>query len=212
MASMQKSHDERAQSAAEKAADELAAARQQQQQGQHDDAGGGILGSVQESARSAMDAVRDTLSSGGAAPATAATTGTKGAASDRASQGVMDAARSAAERAREFAAEKKEGARQALAGDAVARKGETNESAWQQGEDVRRRAAEKAQEEQRSAADKGRSAMENIYGKARGAMGAFGEKMVMPTDVVEQKQSEAAGGEGNAGPRGAGATSRAPRT
>lgn len=62
--------------------------------------------------------------------------------------GVMDAARGAAERAREFALEKKEGARQALAGDAVARKGETNESAWQQGQDVRRRAVEKAHEEQ----------------------------------------------------------------
>ncbi|TVU04183.1 hypothetical protein EJB05_50276, partial [Eragrostis curvula] len=108
-----------------------------------------------------------------------------------------------AERAREFAAEKEEGARQAMAGDAVARKGETNESAWQQDQDVRRRAAEKAQEEQRSArepseADKGRSATENIYGKARGAMGAFGEKMVMPTDVVEQKRAEAAGADGNA--------------
>lgn len=118
--------------------------------------------------------------------------------------GVLDAARGAAERAREFALEKKEGARQALAGDAAGRKGETNESAWQQGEDVRRRAAEKAEEERRGAseeqseAEKGRSATANIYGKASGAMGAFGEKMVMPTDVVERKRAEAAGGDGNA--------------
>jgi hypothetical protein len=47
--------------------------------------------------------------------------------------------------AREFALEKKAGA---LAGDAVGREGEeANESAWQQGQDVRRRAAEKAKEE-----------------------------------------------------------------
>jgi hypothetical protein len=58
-------------------------------------------------------------------------------AADRA-WGVMDAARGAAERAREFV----------LAGDTVGRKGEANESAWQQGQDVRRRAAEKAKEEQ----------------------------------------------------------------
>ena len=43
----------------------------------------------------------------------------------------------------------KENARQALAGDARERKGETYESAWQQGEEVRRRAVEKAEEEQR---------------------------------------------------------------
>lgn len=43
---------------------------------------------------------------------------------------------------------------------------------------------------------RGRAATENIYGKARGAMGAFGEKMVMPTDVVERKRAEAAGGGG----------------
>lgn len=45
---------------------------------------------------------------------------------------------------------------------------------------------------------RGRAATENIYGKAMGAMGAFGEKMVMPTDVVERKRAEAAGGDGNA--------------
>jgi hypothetical protein len=51
----------------------------------------------------------------------------------------------AAHDAREFALEKKAGA---LAGDAVGREGEeANESAWQQGQDVRRRAAEKAKEE-----------------------------------------------------------------
>ncbi|GJN37957.1 hypothetical protein PR202_gb26960 [Eleusine coracana subsp. coracana] len=112
--------------------------------------------------------------------------------------GVLEAARGAAERARKLA----------VAGDTVARKGETDESAWQQGQDVRRRAAEKAsshQEERPGArepteAEKGLAATENIYGRARGAMDAFGEKMVTPTDVVERKRAETAAGDGNAPP------------
>ncbi|KAL6849973.1 hypothetical protein ACP4OV_020600 [Aristida adscensionis] len=202
MASTQESREERARSAAQKAADELAAARRDDRgHGQDAAAGagsprGGILGSLQESARSVMGAVRGTFSSsgGGAGAGESATMGKAGEAKDAAAEearGAMDAAKA-------FATERKEGARQALAGDAVARKGETNESAWQQGQDVRRRAAEKAEEMKRapepSEAEKGRSATENIYGKARGAVGAFGEKMVMPTDVVEQKRAEAAAG------------------
>ncbi|CAO2180269.1 unnamed protein product [Urochloa humidicola] len=193
MASTQKIREEHARSAAQKAADELAASRRDHQT--HDapppvsprGGRGGILSSVQESARSAMGAVRGAFSS------------SSGGGGD----GATGAAASAVEGAKEYAADAKEGARRALAGDAVARKGETDESAWQQGLDVRRRAAEKAREEARrtrepSEAEKGRSATENIYGKARGAMGAFGEKMVMPTDVVEQKRVEAAGGGGEA--------------
>ncbi|WVZ71608.1 LOW QUALITY PROTEIN: hypothetical protein U9M48_020177 [Paspalum notatum var. saurae] len=196
MASMQKSREERARSAAQKAADELAASRRDQV---HEAAaastqggGGGILSSVQESARSVMGAVRSTFSrDDDSASATA-----MGKAAE-----AKDAAAASMESAKEYAVDKKEGARQALAGDAVGRKGETDESAWQQGQDVRRRAAEKAQEEARRAhepppseEEKGRPATENIYGKARGAMGAFGEKMVMPTDVVERKRAEAAAG------------------
>ncbi|CAO2162149.1 unnamed protein product [Urochloa humidicola] len=194
MASTQKIREEHARSAAQKAADELAASRRDHQT--HDapppvSPRGGILSSVQESARSAMGAVRGAFSS------------SSGGGGD----GATGAAASAVEGAKEYAADAKEGARRALAGDAVARKGETDESAWQQGLDVRRRAAEKAREEARgthepSEAEKGRAATENIYGKARGAMGAFGEKMVMPTDVVEQKRAEAvaaaAGGGGEA--------------
>ncbi|KAL6627709.1 hypothetical protein ACP70R_031435 [Stipagrostis hirtigluma subsp. patula] len=206
MASMQKSHDERAQSAAQKAADELAARRDDHHGHEAAPASprgaGGILGSMQESARSVLGAVRGTFSSSGGDAAHDSSMGTaaeaKGSAAEKA-RGAMDAAKA-------FAAEKKEGVRQALAGDAVARKGETNESAWQQGQDVRRRAAEKAEEMERapepSEAEKGRSATENIYGKARGALGAFGEKMVMPTDVVEQKRAETAGGWKAAGSRG----------
>ncbi|CAO2198290.1 unnamed protein product [Urochloa humidicola] len=197
MASTQKIREEHARSAAQKAADELAASRRDHHaphapaappvspRGGGGSGGGGILSSVQESARSAMGAVgRNTFSSGDSASATGA-------------------AASAVEGAKEYAADAKEGARRALAGDAAARKGETDESAWQQGLDVRRRAAEKAREEARrtdepSEAEKGRAATENIYGKARGAMGAFGEKMVMPTDVVERKRAEAAGGCGEA--------------
>ena len=63
MASMQRSHEERAQSAAQKAADELHAARREEAPASP--RGGGILGSVQESARSAMGAVKDTFSGGG---------------------------------------------------------------------------------------------------------------------------------------------------
>ncbi|CAO2174000.1 unnamed protein product [Urochloa humidicola] len=194
MASTQKIREEHARSAAQKAADELAASRRDHQT--HDapppvsprGGRGGILSSVQESARSAMGAVRGAFSS---------------SSSGGGGDGATGAAASAVEGAKEYAADAKEGARRALAGDAVARKGETDESAWQQGLDVRRRAAEKAREEARrtrepSEAEKGRSATENIYGKARGAMGAFGEKMVMPTDVVEQKRVEAAGGGGEA--------------
>jgi hypothetical protein len=206
MASMQqksREREERARSAAQKAADELAASRREEVQQVHEEAttpisprGGGILSSVQEKAAAAI------------------------------------------ERAKEYAVEKKEGARQALAGDAVGRKGETDESAWQQGQDVRRRAAEKAQEEARRRvrepseeekyvhasthpfllphlqfcmlvsrvalfwifglrACRGRAATENIYGKGKGATGAFGEKMVMPTDVVERKRAEAAAGGGD---------------
>nr|CAB3476902.1 unnamed protein product [Digitaria exilis] len=181
MASMHKSREEHARSAAQKAADELAAASRRDDDHQvspRSGGGGGILSGVQESARSVMGAVRGTFSGASAADKTAAS--------------------SAMESAKDYAAEKKEGARLALAGDAVGRKGETDESAWQQGQDVRRRAAEKAQEERRrthepSEEEKGRAATENIYGKAMGAMGAFGEKMVMPTDVVEQKRAEAAG-------------------
>ncbi|CAL4957210.1 unnamed protein product [Urochloa decumbens] len=198
MASAQKSRDEHARSAAQKAADELAASRRDRDHHAHEPpeapvsprGGGGILSSVQESARSAMGAVRGAFSSSGA--------GHDGSSNTGAAAGKVTAA--AMESAKEYAADAKEGARRALAGDnAVARKGETDESAWQQGLDVRRRAAEKAREEARrtdepSEAEKGRAATENIYGKARGATGAFGEKMVMPTDVVERKQAEVAGG------------------
>ncbi|RLN24559.1 hypothetical protein C2845_PM07G06570 [Panicum miliaceum] len=192
MASTQKSREEHARAAAQKAADELAVSRRDHA---HDAApasprGGGILSSVQDSARSVMGAVRSTFSGGG------------GARRDETS--ATDKAAAAAESAREYAADMKEGARRALAGDAVGRKGETDESAWQQGEDVRRRAAEKAREEARrthepSEEEKGRAATANIYGKAAGAAGAFGEKMVMPTDVVERKRAEAAGGKGTGG-------------
>nr|CAB3472852.1 unnamed protein product [Digitaria exilis] len=178
MASMHKSREEHARSAAQKAADELVAAsrRDDDQISPRSGGGGGILSGVQESARSVMGAVRGTFSGGASA------------ADKTAASAVMESAK-------DYAAEKKEGARLALAGDAVGRKGETDESA---GQDVRRRAAEKAQEERRrthepSEEEKGRSATENIYGKARGAMGAFGEKMVMPTDVVEHKRAEVAG-------------------
>ncbi|KAG2588010.1 hypothetical protein PVAP13_5NG188400 [Panicum virgatum] len=102
------------------------------------------------------------------------------------------AAAVAAESAREYAANVKEGARRALAGDAVLRKGETDELVWQQGEAVRRRAAEKAREEARRGLEP--SEEENIYGKAVGARGVFREKMVMPTDMVERKRVEAATG------------------
>ncbi|KAJ1283317.1 hypothetical protein BS78_03G119300 [Paspalum vaginatum] len=222
MASMQKSREERARSAAQKAADELAASRRDQVHAAAPASprggGGGILSSVQESSRSAMGAVRGTFSSSGArdddsASATAAAGEYAGEAEKKAVGGMADAAMGKAaeakdaatasmESAKEYAVDKKEGVRRALPGDdAVGRKGETDESAWQQGQDVRRRAAEKAQEEalRRRAHDpppseeeKGRAATENIYGKARGAMGAFGEKMVMPTDVVERKRAEAA--------------------
>ncbi|PVH38991.1 hypothetical protein PAHAL_5G412100 [Panicum hallii] len=190
MASTQKSREEHARAAAQKAADELDASRRDHA---HDAApasprgGGGILSSVQDSARSVVGAVRSTFSGGG------------GARHDESSATDAAAAAAAAESAREYAADMKEGARRALAGDAAGRKGETDESAWQQGEDVRRRAAEKAREEARrthepSEEEKGRAATANIYGKATGAMGAFGEKMVMPTDVVERKRAEATGG------------------
>ncbi|KAF8724229.1 hypothetical protein HU200_021250 [Digitaria exilis] len=149
MASMHKSREEHARSAAQKAADELVAAsrRDDDQISPRSGGGGGILSGVQESARSVMGAVRGTFSGGASA------------ADKTAASAVMESAK-------DYAAEKKEGARLALAGDAVGRKGET---------------------------DEGRSATENIYGKARGAMGAFGEKMVMPTDVVEHKRAEVAG-------------------
>ncbi|XP_066308723.1 late embryogenesis abundant protein ECP63-like [Miscanthus floridulus] len=159
MASMQKSREERALSAAQKAADELAASRRDQQVHEattpvspRGGGGGGILSSVQESARTVMGA------------------------------------------AKKYAVDK--GAWLALAGDAVARKGETDESAWQQGQDVRRRAAEEARRvHEPSEEEKGRAATENIYGMAKGAMaGTYAEKMVMPTDVVERKRAEAAGG------------------
>ena len=65
MASMQRSHEERAQSAAQKAPDELHAARREEAPASPRGGGGGILGSVQESARSAMGAVKDTFSGGG---------------------------------------------------------------------------------------------------------------------------------------------------
>ncbi|CAL4976842.1 unnamed protein product [Urochloa decumbens] len=64
MASLQKSHEERAQSAAQKAADELHAARRDDE-APGARAGGGILGSVQDSARSVMGAVQDTFSGSG---------------------------------------------------------------------------------------------------------------------------------------------------
>jgi hypothetical protein len=140
MASMQKSREEHARSAAQKAADELAASRRERDQ-VHEAApvsprgggGGGILSSVRESARSAMGAVRSTFSGGGGHDDRATTDASAG--------------KTAMESAKEYAVEAKEGARRALAGDAVGRKGETDESAWQQGQDVRRRAAEKAREE-----------------------------------------------------------------
>ncbi|KAG2596865.1 hypothetical protein PVAP13_5KG211928, partial [Panicum virgatum] len=185
LASAQKSREEHARAVAQRAADELAAVSRRDDHG-HDaapasprgGAGAGILGSVRDRARSVVGAVRSTFSGG----------------SDRRDESSATGA--AAESAREYAADVKERAWRALAGDALARKGETDESAWQQGEDVRRRAAEKAREEARRAhgppseEEKGRAATANIYGKAAGA---FREKMVMPTDVVERKRAEVAG-------------------
>ncbi|XP_062200154.1 embryonic protein DC-8-like [Phragmites australis] len=207
MASMQKRREEHAQSAARKAANELAEARRDHREAApvSPRGGGGILGSVQESARSILGAVRGTFSSDprGDDSAPGGATATAGSYDDEGkgkAGGMADAATWKTAEAKDYAVEKKEGARQALAGDALGRKGETDESAWQQGQDVMRRAAEKAEEMQRarepSEAEKGRSATENIYGKAKGAMGAFGEKMVMPEDVVEKKRAEAAGGGG----------------
>ena len=73
MASTQKSREEHARAAAQKAADELAAASRREDHA-HDAApaspraggSGGILGSVQERARSVVGAVRSTFSGGGA--------------------------------------------------------------------------------------------------------------------------------------------------
>jgi hypothetical protein len=129
MASMQKSREERAEAAAHRAADELHAARRDEPGG----GGGGMLGTVQESARSLLGAVRDKIPGPGSGGAGAGAAAGEGKAAE----------------AKGFAADKAEGARRALAGSAAARKGETDESAWQHGEDVRRRAAEKAEEARR---------------------------------------------------------------
>uniref|UniRef100_A0A0D9UZL9 Uncharacterized protein n=1 Tax=Leersia perrieri TaxID=77586 RepID=A0A0D9UZL9_9ORYZ len=178
MASMQKSREERAEETARRAADELHAARQ------HDPSpaahGGGMLGTVQESARSLLGAVRDKVS--------APSSGAGGGYAADEGKGLKDAAEGA-----------KEAARRAVAGSAPARKGETDESAWQQGEDVRRLAAEKARrrgsEHEPSMEEKGRSATENIYGSAASATEAFKQKMTMPEDVVEEKKKHGGGGE-----------------
>jgi len=124
MASMQRSHEERAQSAAQKAADELRAARREEAPASP--RGGGILGSVQESARSAMGAVKDTFSGGGRGGTTTthgdvAGDGVSATAGDYAEEGkakARGAADAAADRARgamDAAAEKARGARDAAA-------------------------------------------------------------------------------------------------
>jgi len=122
---MQRSHEERAQSAAQKAADELHAARREEAPASPR-GGGGILGSVQESALSAMGAVKDTFSGGGRGGTTtthggAAGDGVSATAGDYAEEGkakARGAADAAADRARgamDAAAEKARGARDAAA-------------------------------------------------------------------------------------------------
>lgn len=128
MSSLQKSHEERAQSAAQKAADELHAARRDQI---HDEApasprgGGGILGTVQESARSVMGAVQDTFSgSGGRGGGTDTTTTTRDSAAAAGeyaeegkakARGIADAAMGKATETKDAAAEKARGAMDAAA-------------------------------------------------------------------------------------------------
>ncbi|CAL4957211.1 unnamed protein product [Urochloa decumbens] len=121
MASLQKSHEERAQSAAQKAVDELHAARRD------DEApgarGGGILGSVQDSARSVMGAVHDTFSGGrgGGTDTTATVDSAAGGYAEEGkvkARGVADAAMGKAAETKDAAADKARAARDAAAGKA----------------------------------------------------------------------------------------------
>jgi hypothetical protein len=121
---MQKTHEERAQSAAQRAADELHAARRDQVRDEApaspraaaSDGGGGILGSVQESARSVMGAVQDTFSRGGggrggttrdsAAGDTMAAVGDYAEEGKAKARGVADAAMGKATETKDAAADK----------------------------------------------------------------------------------------------------------
>jgi hypothetical protein len=117
MASMQRSREERAQSAAQKAADELHAARREEAPASpRGGGGGGILGSVQESARSAMGTVKDTFSGGGrGVDGMSATAGDYAEEGKAKARGAADAAADRARGAMDAAAEKARGARDAAA-------------------------------------------------------------------------------------------------
>lgn len=133
MSSMQKTHEERAQSAAQRAADELHAARRDQVRDEApaspraaaSDGDGGILGSVQESARSVMGAVQDTFSRGGggrggttrdsAAGDTMAAVGDYAEEGKAKARGVADAAMGKATETKDAAADRARSARDAAA-------------------------------------------------------------------------------------------------
>ncbi|CAL4950461.1 unnamed protein product [Urochloa decumbens] len=135
MASLQKSHEERAQSAAQKAADELHAARRDDEApGARD---GGILGSVQDSARSVTGAVHDTFSGGrgggtdatvdSAAGDTMAAAGGYAEEGKAKARGVADAAMGKAAGMKDAAADKARGAKDAAADKTKLGGGESEE-------------------------------------------------------------------------------------
>ncbi|CAL4964185.1 unnamed protein product [Urochloa decumbens] len=141
MASLQKSHEERAQSAAQKAADELHAARRDDE-APGARAGGGILGSVQDSARSVMGAVQDTFSGSGggrgggndttatvdsAAGDTMAAAGGYAEEGKAKARGAADAAMGKAAETKDAAAGRARGAMDAAADKTKLRGGESEE-------------------------------------------------------------------------------------
>ncbi|KAJ1255027.1 hypothetical protein BS78_K296900 [Paspalum vaginatum] len=135
MASMQKRHEERAQSEAQKASDELHAARRDQarEEAPASPRGGGIVGSVQESARSVMGAVQDTFSGGRGGTNTndsaggdtmAATAGDYAEEGKAKARGVADAAMGKAAETKDAAADKARGAKEYAADKTTTKAGD----------------------------------------------------------------------------------------
>ncbi|CAO2184931.1 unnamed protein product [Urochloa humidicola] len=165
MSSLQKSHEERAQSAAQKAADELHAARRDEAPGARS-GGSGILGSVQDSARSVMGAVHDTFSRGGGGTDTNTTATVDSAAGD-----TMAAAGGYAEEGKA----KARGAADAAVGKAA----ETKDAAAGRARGAMDAAADKARAARDAAADRAEGAREYAADKTKLRGGESEEDDVM---------------------------------